>query len=267
MAFLVGEAGEPAVDLDGQSEVYIFFVVEMQSGVIWDFGLVIRCRLCRCWGRRLRAVLPAWRLIPLSRLARIYALLMKNAEVPIETWLKGAKKWSEIIREKGVFSGLEQVEETVAKEQRRLQVGEAIEQVPTAAEFIDPGSEPVEDILKKPEIVRSIAGAHDPALALSNFIKVMVAGTLPKLHHVLQQTEAYELLPAHQQLHACILKAALQNWNHLVKNLSTHFTDWDLALAFRAINGFAGDVMDLLPKASRSAMDEAKHRHMSMKDA
>ncbi|KAG9240574.1 hypothetical protein BJ878DRAFT_483724 [Calycina marina] len=46
---------------------------------------------------------------------------------------------------------------------RQLQVGGAIEQVPTATEFINPGSELVEDMLEKPEIVKSIAEAHNPA--------------------------------------------------------------------------------------------------------
>ncbi|KAG9243039.1 hypothetical protein BJ878DRAFT_543676 [Calycina marina] len=62
-----------------------------------------------------------------------------------------------------VEPGLEQVEETVAEGLRRAQLG-AIEQVPTAAEVINPGNELVEDILEELEIVRSIAEAHNPAL-------------------------------------------------------------------------------------------------------
>ncbi|KAG9245690.1 hypothetical protein BJ878DRAFT_541034 [Calycina marina] len=58
--------------------------------------------------------------------------------------------------------GLEQVNETVAEGLRRLQVG-AIEQVPTEAKFINPGSELVEDILEELDIVRFIAEAHNQA--------------------------------------------------------------------------------------------------------
>ncbi|KAG9244829.1 hypothetical protein BJ878DRAFT_541910 [Calycina marina] len=61
------------------------------------------------------------------------------------------------------YSGLGQVEETVAEGLRRLQVGGAIEQMPTAAVFINPRSELVESILGELEILRSIAEAHDPA--------------------------------------------------------------------------------------------------------
>ncbi|KAG9243193.1 hypothetical protein BJ878DRAFT_543526 [Calycina marina] len=55
------------------------------------------------------------------------------------------------------------IEEAVAEGLRQLQVGGAIKQVPTAAEFIDPGSELVEDILEELEIVKSLAEAHNPA--------------------------------------------------------------------------------------------------------
>ncbi|KAG9245294.1 hypothetical protein BJ878DRAFT_566832 [Calycina marina] len=60
-------------------------------------------------------------------------------------------------------SGLEQVEDIVVEGLRRLEVGRAIEQVATAAEFMDPGGELAEDILEELEIVRSIAEAHNPA--------------------------------------------------------------------------------------------------------
>ncbi|KAG9240700.1 hypothetical protein BJ878DRAFT_560117 [Calycina marina] len=79
----------------------------------------------------------------------------------------------------------------MAEELRRLQVGGTIEQVPTAAEFINPGSELVEELPEELEIVRSIAEARNPA-------RDGGSGNEEELEHPISNYEAL------QHLHALI---------------------------------------------------------------